>query len=92
MPATFVLGLLLGWLMIRTNSLILCILAHSINNLLVLLTVTFWQEINTFPLFLMEKKETIQLSSLLVVFSLILIYLLSLWPKRKVVPGHIKKK
>jgi membrane protease YdiL (CAAX protease family) len=91
MPATFVLGLLLGWLMIRTNSLILCILAHSLNNLLVLLTVTFWQDINTFPLFLMEKKETIELSSLLVVFSLILIYLLSLWPKRKIITRQAKK-
>ncbi len=83
MPATFVLGLLLGWLMIRTQSLILSILAHSLNNLLVLLTVTFWSEINTFPLFLMSKKETIELSSLIVVFSLILLHLLSLWPKRK---------
>jgi len=83
MPATFVLGILLGWLMIRTQSLILAILAHSLNNLLVLFIVTYWSEINTFALFLMDKKESIILSSLLVVFSLILIYLLSLWPKRK---------
>lgn len=83
MPATFVLGILLGWLMIRTQNLILAILAHSLNNLLVLFIVTYWSEINTFSLFLMEKKESIILSSLLIVFSLILIYLLSLWPKIK---------
>ena len=78
MPATFVLGLLLGWLMIRTNSLILSILAHSINNLLVLLTVTYWQQINTYAFFLMEKKEKLVLSGMIALLSLILIHFLSL--------------
>ncbi len=78
MPATFVLGLLLGWLMIRTNSLILAILGHSINNLLVLLTVTFWQQINTHAIFLMEKEEKLLLSGMVAIFSLILIYFSSL--------------
>ncbi|SHJ53294.1 hypothetical protein SAMN05444280_12218 [Tangfeifania diversioriginum] len=82
MPATFVLGLLLGWLVIRTQSLILAIIAHSFNNLIVLLTVTYWQEINTHALFLMEKKESMLLSVAVAGLSLILIYFLSLWPKR----------
>jgi uncharacterized protein len=37
MPATFVLGLLLGWIMLRTRNIILAILGHSLNNFLVLL-------------------------------------------------------
>lgn len=44
-PATFVLGLLLGWLMIRTRNITLCIAGHAINNLLVLLAITFQEEI-----------------------------------------------
>lgn len=44
-PATFALGLILGWLMIRTRNIYLCIAGHAINNLLVLLTITFHKEI-----------------------------------------------
>lgn len=40
-PATFVLGLLLGWLMVRTKNIGLAIAGHAINNLLVLLSITF---------------------------------------------------
>lgn len=41
MTYTFFLGLLLSWLMVKTRSLPLCILAHSINNLIVLLSITY---------------------------------------------------
>jgi len=74
-PATFVLGLLLGWIMIRTRSILLAIIGHSINNLLVLLTVTYWQEINTHAIFLMEENELLWLSTLIMGFSVILIIL-----------------
>lgn len=83
MPATFVLGLILGWLMIRTRSLILTILGHSINNLLVLLTIRYWEQINTYALYRIEKQEMLQLSGLIVIVSVVFIYLLTLWPKRK---------
>jgi uncharacterized protein len=85
MPATFVLGLLLGWIMIRTRNIMLAIIGHSINNLLVLLTVTYWKEINTHALFLMEGKEKYLLSGMIVLLSVILIYLATLWPRRKTV-------
>lgn len=77
-PATFVLGLLLGWLTIRTNSIILAIIGHSINNLLVLFSIRYWQEISTHAIFLMEKKELLYLSTLLIVVSVILMYLFTL--------------
>lgn len=76
-PATFVLGLLLGFIMIRTNNIILSILGHSLNNFLVLITVTYWEEIHSYGIFLMEKKEILKLAGLVVIFSLILIYLFS---------------
>lgn len=83
MPATFVLGLILGWLMIRFQNILLSILGHSINNLLVLLIVTYWQEINTHAIFLMEKKEELELSVLVVAFSLALMMLISMWNRKK---------
>ena len=84
MPATFVLGLLLGWIMIRTRNILLAIIGHAINNLLVLLTVTFWSKINTHGIYLMEAGDKLKLGALIALFSLILIYLTTLFPKRKV--------
>ncbi len=83
MPATFVLGLLLGWIMIRTRNILLAILGHSINNLMVLLTITYWQQINSHAIFLMEQKEKLLLGGLVAGVSLILIYFAILWPSKK---------
>jgi len=82
-PATFVLGLLLGWLMIRTHSVLICILTHAINNLIVLLTVTYWDDINLHALSLVEKQNQLITSSLLLSFSVIMIILLSTKKKKK---------
>ncbi len=68
MPATFVLGVLLGWLMIRSNNILLAILGHSLNNLMVLLTITYWQKINTHAIYLMNLKDKLILSALVVLF------------------------
>jgi len=76
-PATFILGLLLGWIVVRTNSIFLAILGHSINNLLVLITVTYWESIRTHSIYLMEKKDLYYTSALVVLCSVILIWLLS---------------
>ncbi len=73
-PATFVLGLLLGWLMVRTNNIFLAILGHSINNLLVLLSMTFWTEIKSNAFYLMEKEKIYYTSTLVVLLSLLLIF------------------
>ncbi len=83
-PATFILGLLLGAIVLKTNSVVLSILGHSINNLLVLLSITYWEKISTFSIYLMDKKDLKYTSWLVVAFSLILIYLCSFnWFKRK---------
>jgi membrane protease YdiL (CAAX protease family) len=47
MTYTFFLGLFLAWLMVRTRSLPLCILAHAANNLIVLLSIRYTNEIST---------------------------------------------
>ncbi len=82
-PATFLLGLLLGWIVLRTNSILLAILGHSINNLLVLLTITYWDRIQAHPIYLMEKKDLYYTSALVIILSLVLIYLLSIKWNRK---------
>jgi len=83
-PATFVLGLLLGWIMLRTKSILLVILGHSINNALVLLSITYWETISLHPIYLMEKNDLYYTSVLVVSVSAILIYLFSIgWRKKK---------
>jgi membrane protease YdiL (CAAX protease family) len=77
-PATFVLGLLLGWLMLRTNNILFAILGHSINNAMVLLTVTYWQPLHETGIYLMEKNDLLYLSGLIIGLSIVLIYLLSI--------------
>ncbi|WP_372947722.1 CPBP family intramembrane glutamic endopeptidase [Mariniphaga sp.] len=83
MPATFVLGVLLGWIMIRTNSILLAILGHSLNNLIVLLTITYWEQISNHAIYLIGKEEKLMLSGLVIGVSLILIYFSTLWPFKK---------
>lgn len=79
-PATFILGLLLGWIMLHTKNIILAIIGHAINNLMVLLTVTFWEELHTHGIYLMPPEKKLVLGALVAVLSLILIYLSMLWP------------
>jgi len=86
-PATFVLGLLLGWIMVRTRNIVLCILGHAINNFLVLLSITYWGEIHTYPVMLMNRPDLLYTCGLVIVFSLLLIFLLSMKRHKNVEAG-----
>lgn len=44
-PATFLLGLILGWIRIRTGSIFACIFGHAIHNGLVFLSVKYYLQI-----------------------------------------------
>jgi hypothetical protein len=44
-PATFTLGLILGWIRLRTGSVLACIAGHAIHNGLVFLTVVYYNDI-----------------------------------------------
>lgn len=81
-PATFLLGLLLGWIMLRTDNILLAILGHSLNNTMVLLTMTYWKIIQTHPIYLMEKKDLYYTSGLVIMLSLVIIFLLSMKKRR----------
>ena len=79
--ATFMLGLLLGWIMLRTNNILLAIIGHSINNTLVLLSLTYWDIIRETPFYLMNKPRIFLYSTLVTVFSLFLIFYFSMKTK-----------
>ncbi|WP_159517346.1 CPBP family intramembrane glutamic endopeptidase [Sunxiuqinia indica] len=81
-PATFLLGLLLGWVMVITRNIFACILGHSINNLLVLLSIEYWDEISQFSFFLLEQKEQLHISYLVAGISVVFIGLLATFSRK----------
>ncbi len=83
MTYTFFLGLLLGWIMVRTNSLILCIITHSINNLLVLLSITFAKEISESFIADFSSFEKILYSIIAMIAGGIIVWLLTGLKKEK---------
>ncbi len=83
-PATFMLGLLLGWIMVITRNIFACIAGHAINNLLVLLSMQYAEQINQFPLFLLEREEQMKIYYLVASFSIALIALFHVFKKKKI--------
>jgi len=77
MTYTFFLGLFLGWLMVRSRSLPLCILAHSINNMIVLLSVTSKKEFPSFLVTGINKSNSILISVGVIIFGILLIIVFS---------------
>ncbi len=81
-PATFTLGLLLGWLMVRMRNIVLCIIGHAINNGLVLLSINYADQISENAFYLSEKTLQWKVSLLTITFGLIIVSLLS-WKRQK---------
>ncbi len=82
-PATFLLGLLLGWVMVITRNIFACIAGHALNNLMVLLSIEYWQKINEFSFYLLDRKEQLRISYLVFAFSVVLIGLVAISGKKK---------
>lgn len=83
MPATFVLGLLVGWMILRTNNIFVAIIGHAMNNAWVLLTVTYWDNLNESAIYLLEKEKFLFLSGLVMLLSVVLMYFTSIpWLRR----------
>ena len=70
-PATFILGMILGWIMIRTRNILLCIGGHAINNLLVLFTITWAQQIKDSSLASLSIFSVLTISLLMVAGALL---------------------
>jgi hypothetical protein len=76
-PATFILGLVLGILMLRTRNIYLCILGHAINNGLVLISIQYWDEIQKTSFVQSDKSNQLIISALISAIALFLILLFS---------------
>ncbi len=81
-PATFILGIVLGILMVRTRNIFLCIIGHAINNGLVLVSIQYWDEIQKTAFFQESRQNQLIISAIIVAVSLILLFVFS--RKRKV--------
>ncbi|MBK5203488.1 MAG: CPBP family intramembrane metalloprotease [Prolixibacteraceae bacterium] len=79
--ATFLLGLLLGTIMIITRNIFACMAVHSINNFIVLISIKYWSEIEQSVFYLMPKKDLYYLSYLIFSFSIVLITLFAVSKK-----------
>lgn len=73
-PATFILGLVLGILMLRTRNIYLCIIGHAINNGLVLVSIQFWGAIEKTSFYQSSKPNQLIISALIATVALILIF------------------
>ena len=82
MTYTFFLGLLLGWLMVRTRSLPLTILVHSLNNLLVLLSITYQNQLEQHFLYNLPRKQNIYIATLAAAVGLLLIFAITIKKKK----------
>lgn len=83
LPATFVLGIVLGLLMLRTRNIYLCILGHAINNGLVLISMQFATEIKNSNFDQISKFDQLFISTIVASIALALIFVLTRQRKEK---------
>ena len=77
MTYTFFLGLFLAWLMVRSRSLFLCIIAHSINNIYALVSMTSQKEISENILSRFSSSQLVITSLVAIVLGVILVVLVT---------------
>jgi hypothetical protein len=73
-PAAFALGIILGWIRIRTGSVLACIAGHAIHNGLVFLTVLYYTEFKDIAI--MQPGIT---NNYLIHFTIVTIGIASIW-------------
>jgi membrane protease YdiL (CAAX protease family) len=76
-PATFILGILLGIVMLRTRNIYLCILGHAINNGLVFVSIHYASELERTSFYQSNKANQLIISAIIAAAALALILLLS---------------
>ncbi len=77
-PATFLLGLILGWVRIRTGSVLACIGGHAIHNGLVYLSVIFYAELESLTVIRSADPTSYMLNGMLLVAGLLLLWFTSM--------------
>lgn len=82
MTYTLFLGLFLGWIMILTRSLPLCIIAHSINNIIVLLSMTYQNQIQNSFISRLNVVSTVLISIGAITLAIFLVTIINKFPQR----------
>lgn len=90
MTYTFFLGLLLGWVMIKTRSLPFAILVHALNNLIVMLSITFGPQYASHPILNLPKQNNIWISSTAVFTGVVIILIITYKKRRKSKPKIVQ--
>lgn len=90
-PATFMLGLVLGWLRYRTGSILACIMGHAIHNGLVFLTVTYYLKLKDLKILQPGLKENYLYHGAILLLGLIFIFLATRKSVIKSLPTNMPK-
>ena len=76
-PATFALGLILGFVRIRTGSVLACIAGHAIHNGLVFLSVTYYLQLKDLPIMQSGVAQNYMIYAVQMVIGLVLVWLIT---------------
>ncbi len=87
MTYTFFLGLLLGWVMVKTRSLPFAILVHALNNLIVLLSITYEKTITENALYNLPQTDKIKVSLMALFAGIFIFTALTLKKKKSKTPS-----
>jgi len=87
-PATFALGLILGWIRIRTGSVLACIAGHAIHNGLVFLSVIYYADLKDLSFMQAGVSKNYGIHLMLLAAGIALIWFFT----RKIVKNQISSK
>ena len=76
-PAAFALGLILGWIRIRTGSVLACMAGHAIHNGLVFLSVTFYLQLKDLAIMQPGVNQNYLIHFLLLAIGIVLVWLVT---------------
>jgi len=77
-PATFLLGIILGFVRIRTGSVLACILGHSIHNGVILWSVEEFETFRSIPFVEQGVNDNFLINGALIIAGVIIIFLSTL--------------
>jgi len=76
-PAAFALGIILGWIRIRTGSVLACIAGHAIHNGLVFLSVIYFRELKSLSFLQPGISRNYWIHFVLIAFGIVLVWIIT---------------
>jgi uncharacterized protein len=87
-PAAFALGLILGWIRIRTGSVLACITGHAIHNGLVFLSVLYYKELKDLSVMQPGNIDNYLIHTILLLSGIVIIWFIT---SERVKNRHVKQ-